>query len=50
MLWTLIGVLVVLWLLGFLFEIGGGIIHVLLIIAALVFVFNIIKNRGSGRR
>jgi hypothetical protein len=47
MLWTIIGVLLVLWLLGFLFEIGGGLINLLLVIAALVFVFNIIKNRGS---
>ena len=49
MLWTLIGILVAFWLLGLIFKIGGAVIHVLLIVAALVLVFNIVKNRGSRR-
>ena len=33
MLWTIIGVLVVLWILGFSLNIGGGLIHALILIA-----------------
>lgn len=45
MLWTLIGLLLLFWLLGFIFEIGGAIIHVLLVIALLVFIWNMISGR-----
>ncbi|EIT83680.1 hypothetical protein A374_19210 [Fictibacillus macauensis ZFHKF-1] len=47
MLWTIIGILVVLWLLGFIFKIAGGVIHILLIAAVVVFVFKLIANRSS---
>ncbi|MDM5314749.1 lmo0937 family membrane protein [Fictibacillus sp. b24] len=45
MLWTIIGILVVLWLLGVIFKVAGGIIHILLVIALIVFVLNFIKGR-----
>jgi len=48
MLWTIIGVLVVLWLLGFSFSIGGGLIHALIVIALVLFVFNLISGRRSA--
>lgn len=38
-------ILLALWLLGFLFDVAGGIIHILLIIAAVVFVLNFIRGR-----
>lgn len=38
MLWTIIIVLLVLWLLGFSFKVGGKLIHALLIIALIVFI------------
>ncbi|MGM0805130.1 MAG: lmo0937 family membrane protein [Bacillota bacterium] len=47
MLWTIIGILVVLWLLGVIFKVAGGIIHILLLIALIVFVLNFIKGRKS---
>jgi predicted membrane metal-binding protein len=47
MLWTVLIVLLALWLLGFIFDIAGGIIHILLIIAAIVFVINLVKGRKS---
>ncbi len=31
-------VLIVLWLLGYTFQIGGGLIHTLLVIALIVFI------------
>lgn len=48
MLWTLIGILLVLWLLGFLFKIAGGLIHILLVVALIVFVFRMIKGGRNG--
>ncbi len=38
MLWTLVVLLVLFWLLGFAFDVAGGIIHVLLVIAAVLLV------------
>jgi 4-hydroxybenzoate polyprenyltransferase len=45
MLWTIIGILVVLWLLGLIFKIGGAIIHILLVVALVVFLWNLITGR-----
>jgi hypothetical protein len=45
--YTIIGVLVVLWLLGFSMHIGGGLIHALLVIAAVMFLFNFFTGRRS---
>jgi len=47
MLWTIIGILVVLWLLGFGLNIGGGLIHALIVIALVLFVFNMISGRRT---
>jgi hypothetical protein len=47
-LWTIIVVLVVLWLLGFLaFHIGGGLIHILIVIALVLLVVNLLTGRGA---
>lgn len=43
MLWTLIIVLVVLWLLGFSFSLGGGLIHALLVIALIVLIIKLLS-------
>ena len=48
MLWTLAGILLVLWLLGFSMHVGGGLIHALLVIAIVVFLFNVISGRRSS--
>jgi Family of unknown function (DUF5670) len=45
MLWTIIAVLVVLWLLGLVGGVGGSLIHALLVIAAIVLIFNLISGR-----
>ncbi|PSL50954.1 hypothetical protein B0H94_102231 [Salsuginibacillus halophilus] len=45
MLWTVVGILIVLWLLGFSFEIGGGLINLLLVIALIVGIFNLVSGR-----
>ncbi|MBO0724438.1 MAG: lmo0937 family membrane protein [Blastocatellia bacterium] len=45
MLWTIIAILVLLWLLGLIGHIGGGLIHILLVIAAVVLIFQLITGR-----
>ncbi len=48
MLWTIAVILAVLWLLGFSMHVGGGLIHALLVIAILVFLYNVITGRRSS--
>ena len=45
MLWTLMVLLVLFWLIGFAFDVAGGIIHVLLVITAVLFLANLISGR-----
>ncbi|MBA3758116.1 lmo0937 family membrane protein [Candidatus Saccharibacteria bacterium] len=42
---VIIGILIVLWFLGLLGNIGGGLIHILLVIALIVFIYNMITGR-----
>ena len=39
------GIIVFFWVLGFIFKIGGGLIHILLVIAAIVFIVDMISGR-----
>ena len=41
-LWGIVIVVLVLWLLGFLFHIAGGIIRILIAVAAVIIIINII--------
>lgn len=43
MLWAIIIILVVLWLLGFGFKVGGGLIHLLLVIALIVLIVRLLS-------
>ena len=45
MLWTIVVILLVLWLLGFTMHIAGGLIHLLLVIALVVIVFRLLTGR-----
>jgi hypothetical protein len=45
MLWTIFVVIIILWLLGFSLHVGGALIHLLLIIALIILVFNLISGR-----
>lgn len=47
MLWTLLVVLLILWLLGFSFSVGGGLIHLLLVVAVVVLLFQLISGRRA---
>jgi hypothetical protein len=47
LLWGLITILFVLWLLGFILHIGGGLIHLVLVVAVILLVFNLLTGRGA---
>lgn len=48
MLWALIAVLLILWLLGMIGSVGGGLIHLLLVVALIVFVFQLAAGRRAA--
>ena len=45
MLWTIIVILFILWLLGFTLHVGGALIHLLLVVAVVVLIFNLLTGR-----
>ena len=45
MLWTIIVILFILWLLGFTLHVGGSLIHILLVLAVIVLIYNLITVR-----
>jgi Family of unknown function (DUF5670) len=47
MLWTILVVLVVLWLLGFVSHVGGNLIHILLVVALIVLIYNVVIGRRA---
>ncbi len=47
MLWTIFVILLILWLLGFSLHIAGGLIHIVLVIAVVVLVYNLITGRRA---
>ncbi len=46
-LWGIIVVLVVLWIIGLVLNIAGGLIHFLLVIAGIIFIYQLITGRRS---
>jgi len=47
MLWTIFVVLLVLWLLGFTLHVGGALIHLILVIALIMLIYNLIVGRRT---
>lgn len=45
MLWTILVVVLVLWLLGFIGEVGGNLVHILLVVALVVLIFQLVSGR-----
>jgi hypothetical protein len=46
--WAIIVVLFVLWIIGFaVVHVAGGLIHILLVIAAILLIFNLLTGRGA---
>ena len=46
-LWLVVVVLVVLWLLGFVLHIAGGLIHLLLVVAVILIAYNLLTGRKA---
>jgi hypothetical protein len=46
MLWTIVAILLILWLLGFSFHVAGGLVHLLLVVALIVIVVNLLRGRS----
>jgi hypothetical protein len=47
MLWTIFVVLLVLWILGFSLHIAGGLIHLILVLAVIMLIYNLITGRRA---
>lgn len=47
LIWSLIVLLFVLWLIGLVAHVGGGLIHILLVLAVIMLVFNLMTGRGA---
>ncbi len=46
MLWTIAVILLILWVLGFfVVNVGGGLIHLLLVIAVIVVIYRLVTGR-----
>ena len=43
--WTVVVILVVLWVLGFAVNIGGNLIHLLLVLALIGLIYNLLTGR-----
>lgn len=46
LIWTGVVILFVLWILGFAVHIGGGLIHLLLVLALIGLAYNLLTGRG----
>ncbi|MDQ0177590.1 lmo0937 family membrane protein [Bacillus chungangensis] len=44
MIWTIIGILILLWIIGLITKVAGGLIHLLLIAALVVLIFRMLRN------
>jgi hypothetical protein len=47
MLWATVAILCILWLIGLIAAIGGGLIHLLLVVAAIVFIVQLLSGRRT---
>ena len=47
MLYTIAAILIILWLLGFFaFHVTSGLLHLLIVLAVIVIIFNLVRGRG----
>lgn len=48
MLWGIIVLLFVVWLLGLMLKVAGGVIHILLVLAVILLIVNLIRGRRTA--
>ncbi|MBS4203464.1 lmo0937 family membrane protein [Bacillus sp. FJAT-49754] len=49
MIWTIIGLLLLFWILGLVFHIAGGLIHLLLVLAVVVFIIKLVSGTMKNK-
>ena len=49
LLWFILLVVLAVWLVGFLLNIAGGFIHILLAVALIILIWNLLAGRSSSR-
>jgi hypothetical protein len=47
MLWTILVILLVMWLIGLVLDVVGSLIHLLLVVALVMFVINLVRGRKT---
>jgi hypothetical protein len=47
LLWAILVIIVAVWLIGFLADIAGNVIHVLLLVALAILIYNLLAGRRS---
>ena len=47
MLWVVLMLILVLWLIGVMADVAGGLIHLLLVVALVILIINLIRGRGA---
>ena len=45
LLWTVVVILIIVWLVGLLGHVGGDLIHIALVVALIVIVLNLLQGR-----
>ena len=48
MLWALLALVLIMWIVGFTAHIDGSLIHLLLVVALVVLIYNLVTGRRSG--
>jgi len=48
MIYTIISLLIAFWFIGFLMHFGGGLIHTLLLLAGIIFVYDLLVGRRTA--
>jgi hypothetical protein len=46
-LWAIIVLLFIFWLIGFAVHLGGGLIHLVLLVAVVLLIVNLLSGRGA---
>ena len=47
LIYTIASILVAIWLVSFLLHVGGSLIHLILVVAVVMFVYNLITGRRT---
>lgn len=45
LLWLVLLAVLAIWLVGFLFDIAGGLVHILLVVALVILIYNLLTSR-----